>query len=91
MTAQRLARPGSKLACHDRWLERIWLPPARDLALDQLYRALDILAEHGDAIEQEMFWPGVDLFDVGLILLRRHHRLVRMRRRRTSRPRAGAA
>jgi hypothetical protein len=69
MTAQRLARPGSKLACHARWLERVWLPAARDLALDQLYRALDILAEHGDAIEKEVFWRSVDLFklDVDLI------------------------
>src|ERR671910_454517 len=69
MTAQRLARPGSKLACHERWLERVWLPAARDLALDQLYRALDILVEHGDAIEQEVFWHSVDLFklDVDLV------------------------
>ena len=69
MTAQRLARPGSKLACHERWLERVWLPEAGSLALDQLYRALDILAEHGDAIEQEVFWHGVDLFklDVDLV------------------------
>jgi hypothetical protein len=47
---------------HERWLERVWPPPARDLTLDQLYRALDILAEHGDAIEQEV-WHCVDLFD----------------------------
>jgi hypothetical protein len=40
MVAQRLARPGSKLACHERWLDRVWLPEAKDLGLDQLYRAL---------------------------------------------------
>ncbi|MCE3250027.1 MAG: putative transposase for insertion sequence element [Geminicoccaceae bacterium] len=69
MAAQRLARPGSKLACHQRWLERVWLPAASNLALDQLYRALDVLAEHGDAIEQEVFWHSVDLFklDVDLV------------------------
>jgi hypothetical protein len=69
MTAQRLARPGSKLACHARWLERVWLPAARDLSLDQLYRALDVLAEHGEAIEAEVFWASVDLFklDVDLV------------------------
>jgi len=69
MAAQRLARPGSKLACHERWLDRVWLPAARGLALDQLYRALDILAEHGDAIEAEVFWHGVGLFkfDVDLV------------------------
>jgi hypothetical protein len=69
MAAQRLARPGSKLACHERWLDRVWLPQAKDLALGQLYRALDLLAEHGDAIEQEVFWHSVDLFklDVDLV------------------------
>ena len=69
MTAQRLARPDSKLGCHERWLDQVWLPAASDLALDQLYRALDILAEHGDAIEREVFWHGVDLFklDVDLV------------------------
>ncbi len=69
MTAQRLARPGSKLACHERWRKRVWLPEARDLALDQLYRALDVLAEHGDAIEEEVFWHSIDLFklDVDLV------------------------
>jgi len=69
MTMQRLERPSSKLACHERWLERVWLPEAQDLALGQLYRALDLLAEHGDAIEQEVFWRSVDLFklDVDLV------------------------
>jgi hypothetical protein len=69
MVAQRLDRPGSKLACHERWLERVWLPEARDLGLYQLYRALDLLALHGDAIEQAVFWRAVDLFklDVDLV------------------------
>jgi hypothetical protein len=69
MVAQRLACPGSKLACHERWLDRIWLPEAKDLALDQLYRALDLLAEHGDVIEEEVFWHSADLFklDVDLV------------------------
>ena len=69
MAAQRLDRPGSKLACHERWLDRVWLPEAKDLGLYQLYRAMDILAEHGDAIEEEVFWNSADLFklDVDLI------------------------
>jgi transposase len=69
MVAQRLDRPGSKLACYERWLERVWLPEAGDLGLYQLYRALDVLAEHGDAIEQAVFWRAVDLFklDVDLV------------------------
>jgi hypothetical protein len=69
MVAQRLDRPGSKLACHERWLDRVWLPEARDLGLHQLYRALDVLALQGDAIEQAVFWRAVDLFklDVDLV------------------------
>ena len=69
MAAQRLARPGSKLACHERWLEQVWLPAAKELSLSQLYRALDVLAEHGDAIEAEVFWHSADLFklDVDLV------------------------
>ena len=69
MVAQRLDRPGSKLACHERWLDRVWLPEARDLGLHQLYRALDVLAEHGDAVERAVFWRAADLFklDVDLV------------------------
>ena len=36
--AQRLDRPGSKLACHERWLDRVRLPEAKDLGL---YLSLD--------------------------------------------------
>ena len=44
MAAQRLDEPGSKLACATRWLpETAWLPEAEGLAVDQLYRALDVL------------------------------------------------
>jgi hypothetical protein len=45
------------------------LPAAKDLALDQLYRALDLLAEHGDAIEEEVFWHSVDLFRLNVDLV----------------------
>jgi hypothetical protein len=64
MTAQRLDRPGSRLACHERWRKRLVgldgggapspnptdqrLPAAKDLALDQLYRALDLLAVNAE-------------------------------------------
>jgi len=69
MVAQRLDRPGSKLACHERWLDRVWLPEARDLGLHQLYRALDVLAEHGAAIERAVFWRAADLFELDVDLV----------------------
>jgi transposase len=68
--AQRLDEPGSKLACAERWLpERVWLPEAAGLKVDQLYRALDFLAVWSDAIEREVFLRAADLFrlDVDLI------------------------
>jgi len=83
MALQRLDRPGSKLAGFDRELEPSWLPEARALKLGQFYRALDVLAEHGDAIDAELFWRSLDLFPNRRRsrLLRRDHRLVRDRRR----------
>src|SRR3954447_12693252 len=69
MVAQRLDRPGSRLACHERWLDRVWLPEARDLGLSQLYRALDVLALYGDAVEQAVFWRAVDLFELDVDLV----------------------
>jgi Transposase DDE domain len=69
MVAQRLDRPGSKLACHERWRDRVWLPEAHGLGLYQLYRAMDLLAEHGDAIEQAVFWRAADLFQLDVDLV----------------------
>lgn len=69
MVTQRLDRPGSKLACHERWLDGVWLPEAHGLGLYQLYRAMDLLAEHGDAIEQAVFWRAVDLFQLDVDLV----------------------
>lgn len=69
MALQRLERPGSKLACHGRWLAPVWLPAARDLALGRLHRARDLLAGHGDAIGQAVLWTSVDPleFDADLV------------------------
>jgi hypothetical protein len=69
MTVQRLDEPASKLACWERWLDTVRLPEAEGLGLYQLYRALDLLAEEGDAIERDVFWRAVDLFklDVDLV------------------------
>jgi hypothetical protein len=69
MTVQRLDEPGSKLACWQRWLDGVWLPEAQALGLDQLYRALDLLAVEGEAIEQEVFWHAVDLFKLEVDLV----------------------
>jgi transposase len=70
MAAQRLDDPASKLACATRWLPDIaWLPEAEGLAVDQLYRALDVLAVHSEEIERDVFLHAADLLrlDVDLV------------------------
>jgi hypothetical protein len=70
LVANRLAEPLSKLACHAHWVpERVYLPEAETLTLEQLDRALDFLDTHSDAIEREIFFRTADLFraDVDLI------------------------
>ena len=70
MVANRLAEPSSKLACYEHWVpERVYLPEAEALTLDQLYAALDFLDTHHAAIEREVFFRTADLFraDVDLI------------------------
>ncbi|MCW2240613.1 IS1634 family transposase [Azospirillum canadense] len=70
MAANRLEDPGSKLACAERWLPNVaWMPEARGLKVDQLYRALDFLAVWADEIERDVFLKAADLFrlDVDLI------------------------
>src|SRR5206468_12014041 len=59
MVAQRLDRPGSKLACHERWLDRVWLPEARDLGLHPPYRALAVRAPYGGAVGAAGCWRAV--------------------------------
>ena len=71
MVANRLLEPVSKLACHEHWVpERVYLPEADTLTLEQLYFALDFLDTHIAAIEREIFFRTADLFraDVDLIL-----------------------
>jgi transposase len=70
MAAQRLDDPDSKLGCATRWLPDIaWLPEAGPLAVDQLDRALDVLALWSEEIERDVFLRSADLLrlDVDLI------------------------
>src|SRR5262249_57521631 len=63
MVANRLAEPLSTLACAEHWLtERIYLPEAETLTLEQWYFALDFLDSHIDAVEREICFRTADLF-----------------------------
>jgi hypothetical protein len=73
MTANRLARPSSKLACYEHWLaDEVYWPEAKALALEHLYRALDFLLRHIESLEQEIFFRTADLFNAdGLCCINR--------------------
>jgi len=70
MPAHRLARPGSKLACSAQWLaDDVSGPAAHALARAHLYRALDFLLSHSEALEQEIFFRTADLFNAEVDLI----------------------
>src|SRR5215831_922165 len=70
MTANRLARPSSKLACYEQWLaDDVYWPEAHALALEHLYRALDFLLCHSESLEQELFYRTADLFNADVDLI----------------------
>jgi transposase len=70
MTANRLARPASKLACYEHWLaDEVYWPEAKALALEHLYRALDFLLRHVEALEQEIFYRTADLLNADVDLI----------------------
>jgi hypothetical protein len=70
MTANRLARPASKLACDEHWwADDVYWPDAQDLALEHLYRALDFLLHHIDSLEHELFFRTADLFNADVDLV----------------------
>ncbi len=61
--ANRLAAPLSTLACHEHWVsERVYLPAAENLTLEQLAFALDFLDTHIEALAREIFFRTATLF-----------------------------
>jgi hypothetical protein len=71
ITANRALAPTSKLGLYERWLERVHLPGTGEdaLRLEQLYRALDLLAEHKEAVERALFFEVADLLNVDVDLI----------------------
>jgi len=62
MVAARFVRPGSKLKIFEHEQKRLYPGLVNgDLELHQLYRTLDILCEHKDEIEHDLFWHDRDL------------------------------
>lgn len=71
LAASRFVRPGSKLKVFEHWQKRFYPEMVtQDIGLHQLYRTLDLLAEHKDEIEKALFWRDRDLLsrEVDVIL-----------------------
>jgi len=70
MTANRALQPYSKLYCHQQWLkEEVFLPEGQDLALHQLYRAMDHLLSHQEEVEKAVFFKMADLMNADVDLI----------------------
>lgn len=69
MTANRLCEPSSKLGVWDRWLSTVYLPSCSDLRLKHMYEAMDLLHEHSEAVEKNVFFEVANLFNLEVDLI----------------------
>lgn len=69
MTANRLCEPESKLGVWDRWLSKVYMPSCNDVKLRHMYEAMDLLYEHADEIERNVFFHTADLFNLEVDLI----------------------
>lgn len=77
MIVCRFLRPNSKLKIFEHWQDRLYpeLLAGKD-ELHHLYRALDLLCEHKEQIEQSLYWHERDLLNmsVDVVAIRKHSR-----------------
>lgn len=70
MVANSALRSYSKLYCWEQWLrEEVYLPSAKELGLDQLYRAMDHLEEHKTEVEKSVYFATADLMNADVDLI----------------------
>ena len=69
MVANRLCEPESKLGVWDRWLSKVYLPSCKSLKLEQMYEAMDLLYDHRQQIEKNIFFHTADLFNLKVDLI----------------------
>lgn len=70
MVANRACAPSSKLYCYEQWLrEDVRIDGTESLALHHLYRAMDVLEAHKDAIEQALYFRLAHLFNLDVELI----------------------
>ncbi len=67
MAAMRFVQPGSKLKVYEHWQNKLYPAMIEEkIGLHQLYRALDVLAQHKEDIEKGLFWHGRDLLSMAV-------------------------
>ena len=65
MVANRALAPSSKLYCHEQWLaEDVRIEGCESLELQHLYRAMDFLGAHKEALEEGLFYRVADLLNL---------------------------
>lgn len=70
MTANRALQPYSKLYCHQQWLkEEVFLPGGQELALHELYRAMDYLLVKTAELEEAVYFKMADLMNAEVDLI----------------------
>lgn len=70
MVANRACAPSSKLYCWDRWLrDQAYVEGAEGIDLHHLYRAMDVLIEHQDAISKAIYFRLSDLLNLDVELI----------------------
>ena len=65
MVANRACAPSSKLYCYEQWLkEEVHLEGGAALELQHLYRAMDFLEAHKEALEKALYFRMADLLNL---------------------------
>jgi len=70
MVANRACAPSSKLYCYEQWLrEEVHLDGTAQLELQHLYRAMDFLEAHKEAIEKAIYFRMADLLNLDVEII----------------------
>ena len=69
MVANRALAPSSKLAIEQWAADEVFLGDHQPLQVQHFYRAMDFLLEHGEAIQQEVFWSTANLLNLTVDLI----------------------
>jgi Transposase DDE domain len=70
MVANRACAPSSKLYCYEQWLrEDVRIDGTESLALQHLYRAMDVLEAHKEDLEKALYFRLADLLNLDVELI----------------------